>query len=847
MWQRPELIMNHIHRIICNTATLWHSVSSATVVLVFAVGAGSAVWGQDPPAVTESTPVPAETAAPIALPASQITLKAEETAAVLRSLRDRPLIDEPIEKIRDELPEALGSSQLLLNETEDLLATTISVRKFDDLDRRWTRVHEYVIGWRETVNHRAESLDRDLETLQELRGTWEATLTSAEAAGFQESQVEVIQRSIEHVQMVEENFGKGQAELLSIQMQIRTAEDYIQDARDLIARAKSTASSPLFAFDAPPIWKVAFTADSRAENIEQFQTIWHESLQDLSEFIYLHDLTLIRFLVLLAGITLVLAYLKRRAADLEILEPTLSDDQPRVVDPDVLHLKLARHMLARPISAAALMTLWLIANYFPDAPRIVDDILLILVFIPLLRLLPVEFRRRYKSYIFALVALTLCARAIGLLPHLAPMHRLTLLLLSAATFVVLRRWSRTASDRDSEEQLPGPRPVRMVMRMAQVGLALAVLFNVLGGVSPASIITSGILLSAFIAAALHVVYHVVTSALWIFFKSPLGQQSRMVKQHAELIFERATRLIRWGFGLFWVWRSLGLIGIRAYAVKAADVILYSAVSFGDISISLMDIIGVVVVIWGASLVSRMIRFVLEEDVFWRLRLARGIPNALSTGIHYIVMFLGFVLAIAAAGVELDKFTILAGAFGVGLGFGLQDIVNNFVSGLILIIERPIMPGDTVQIGEIGGEVTRIGMRSSTIRTWEGSEMIVPNGNLISKELINWTLSDKRRRIDVRVGVAYGTDVQQAMESLVNVAKDHPDVEETPSPYVLFLGFGDSSLNFELRSWITRNDRFLAIKSEVTAKVERALRDAGITIPFPQRDLHIKSDVRGEAK
>jgi potassium efflux system protein len=145
----------------------------------------------------------------------------------------------------------------------------------------------------------------------------------------------------------------------------------------------------------------------------------------------------------------------------------------------------------------------------------------------------------------------------------------------------------------------------------------------------------------------------------------------------------------------------------------------------------------------------------------------------------------------------------------------------------------------VQIGELTGEVKRIGMRSSTVRTWQGAEVIVPNGNLISQEVINWTLSDRQRRIDVNVGVAYGTDSGQVMHLLKEVAAENKDVLDTPPPMVLFLGFGDSALLFELRSW-TGQDKFLRVRSDVTVAVEQALRKAGITIPFPQRDLHVKS-------
>ncbi|HEB88534.1 MAG TPA: mechanosensitive ion channel, partial [Deltaproteobacteria bacterium] len=170
----------------------------------------------------------------------------------------------------------------------------------------------------------------------------------------------------------------------------------------------------------------------------------------------------------------------------------------------------------------------------------------------------------------------------------------------------------------------------------------------------------------------------------------------------------------------------------------------------------------------------------------------------------------------------------------------QNVVNNFVSGVILLFERPIQVGDTIQLGELLGDVRRIGIRSSTVRTWEGAEVIVPNASLVSDQVINWTLSDRQRRIDIAVGVAYGTDPELVIELLTEAARAHPDVVSIPPPAVHFLGFGDSSLDFQIRAWTGSFSRWLAIRSDLTVAANTALRDAGIEIPFPQRDLHLRS-------
>jgi small-conductance mechanosensitive channel len=173
-------------------------------------------------------------------------------------------------------------------------------------------------------------------------------------------------------------------------------------------------------------------------------------------------------------------------------------------------------------------------------------------------------------------------------------------------------------------------------------------------------------------------------------------------------------------------------------------------------------------------------------------------------------------------------------------------VNNFVSGLILLYERPVQVGDVVEVGTTVGTVQRIGIRSSTIATFQGAEVVVPNGNLISGELVNWTLSDRKRRIDVDVGVAYGSDPERVREVLLGTLAGRDDVVASPPPAALFTGFGDSALSFQLRFWTQRWDAWVGVASDVRVAVARALADAGIEIPFPQRDLHLRSVAPGAA-
>lgn len=189
---------------------------------------------------------------------------------------------------------------------------------------------------------------------------------------------------------------------------------------------------------------------------------------------------------------------------------------------------------------------------------------------------------------------------------------------------------------------------------------------------------------------------------------------------------------------------------------------------------------------------------------------------------------------------MSKFTILAGAFGVGLGFGLQNIVNNFVSGLILLFERPVTVGDVLDVDGQQGELTQIGLRASTIRTRHGSDLILPNGQLISEKVTNWTHGDNCRKLEINVGVGYDSDPEQVLELLMNAALKNPQILDNPEPNAVFMGFGDSSLKFELRAWTIISDQWKRVYSDLAVDVHKALKESKITIPFLQRALHLKT-------
>jgi small-conductance mechanosensitive channel len=314
----------------------------------------------------------------------------------------------------------------------------------------------------------------------------------------------------------------------------------------------------------------------------------------------------------------------------------------------------------------------------------------------------------------------------------------------------------------------------------------------------------------------------------------------VVRRHRDRI-DRAGTVVINALGVsVWLWATLRLVRLWSPVVDWMKATLATSLTFGSVTIEAGGVLAFIAVLVITTFVSRILRVLLEEDVLSRTKLPHGLPGTISTVAHYAIITLGFLLAMAAAGIELNRLVVLAGALGVGIGFGLQDIVRNFVSGLILAFERPFGIGDVIEVGTLMGKVRRIGARSSTIRTFDGADVIVPNSNLVSDQVINWTLTDSNRRLTISVGVAYESDPERVLEVLREVADGHPEVSRYPEPMTLFRGFGDSALEFELRFWISDVEWTLRTASAMTNAVHDALKVAGITIPFPQRDLHLRT-------
>jgi small-conductance mechanosensitive channel len=326
---------------------------------------------------------------------------------------------------------------------------------------------------------------------------------------------------------------------------------------------------------------------------------------------------------------------------------------------------------------------------------------------------------------------------------------------------------------------------------------------------------------------------------WAVYRSRL-QKISVFRNHASGIAAKSTLLINLFIGFLFIVAILTFWQVYDSPIEAFKGVLSLGVTLGSQRITLGLLLTAAVFLYGSFVVSSAVQVLLLEEIFPKRHVEPGVGLAISRLIQYVLILIGFLLALIALGFTFTNLAILGGAIGVGIGFGLQSIVNNFASGIILLFERPIRVGDMIQLGDLPCTVKKMGLRSTVVQSRDDADIVIPNSDLVTNQVTNWTLSGRSMRLRIQVGVAYGSDVTLVMRILKEIAERNLSVLSDPAPTTIFLGFGNSSLDFELRVRIKDFLYRRRIQTELNQDIDRRFRSEGIEIPFPQRDLHVRS-------
>ncbi len=287
--------------------------------------------------------------------------------------------------------------------------------------------------------------------------------------------------------------------------------------------------------------------------------------------------------------------------------------------------------------------------------------------------------------------------------------------------------------------------------------------------------------------------------------------------------------------------AAGKISLSGYGEKLRDLWSQPLFMLGTLPVTALFLLKAATFLIVLGVAARLGRTFLKSRILSRTSIDAGLQYAIQVGVGYFIFIFGLIIGLQTVGVDLSSLAFITGIIGVGVGFGLQNIINNFVSGLILLVERPIKVGDRIEVGQLNGDVVRIGARSTWVRTNDNIVIIVPNADFITSQVTNWTANDRRVRIRVPLGVSYSSNPEEVRRLLLAAAQSRSDILSDPAPDVIFSGFGDSSLNFELRVWTMSRLRTPQIlRSDLYYDIFRVLAEHKIEIPFPQRDLHLRS-------
>lgn len=440
-----------------------------------------------------------------------------------------------------------------------------------------------------------------------------------------------------------------------------------------------------------------------------------------------------------------------------------------------------------------------------------------------------------RQFVYGLITVLIVTRLLNVVGLPLPLYRIYTVL---AALVGLIFWLRWAVDSRHHKDFS---LYTWLLRLGSVFFVIIIMAEIWGKEGLAEYLFVSLIRTITVVLVFMLFMHMIHGGLeWLFRTSPLRRATVLYKDTDAIIRRAAIFIDVTLCGLLLLPLILMIWRIYGNLQDAIKGLWAFGFNLGSQRISVGLVIVSVGILYGAFLVSWILQKLLVDEVLVTRRMEMGVRVSIGRLVHYVLIFVGFVLALLVLGFEFTKLTILLSALGVGIGFGLQAVVNNFISGLILLFERPVRVGDYIEFGGNWSEIKRIGLRATTVQTFDHADVIIPNGDLINNQVTNWTLSNRLVRIHIPVGVAHGSDVSLVMNTLMTCAAVNPKVAKTPAPYVLFLNFGESSLDFELRVWAVDADEMLFAKSELLEEIDRSFRQAGIVIAFPQRDLHLRS-------
>jgi small-conductance mechanosensitive channel len=766
-----------------------------------------------------AAPAPTNGVAPVetnsaAISAAEIAAQSESTLSSIRATEGESTSDAGVSAVEQQLPGVTEEIGARSEENSRILAQSTSLELFGRLENSWRGLRDELAEWNRNLTRQARQLQANTSHLQQIAHSWELTRSAQTAADTPPELLARVDSVLAEIKKARELINRQLALALTLQNRLTEQETRVQESITAIDQARNQIMRHLFMHDSPALW----SGELRNEAPQAFTTQSQHSLvrqtKDLRSYFARKAERFLLQLLLFGGLAYVLGRAYRKLSILsltnEALEPT------------------ARN-LGAPLASALLIALLASPWIYPQAPRLLWSILGCIGLVPALIVLRRLVVPRLFGMLNVLAFLYLMDQLRTVAASQPAVWRCLFLaetLIGFAYCLVLLGRGR-AGELSLSPARTSSKILRAGLRAACVLLAAVLVSNVVGYGRLSSLVGNVTFSAAYLALVLYAATRVGDALLTVLLTlSPLARLG-MVRSHATLLVAWTQRVMLWAAVASWILYVLEKLALRRSLGAAFQTAVGARLSIGTINFTVGHVLLFAGVLWGAYLISRLLRFVLEEEVYPHVRLAPGLHYSISKTLHYLILLIGFLIALAMLGFNLTKLTILAGAFGVGLGFGMQNVVSNFVSGIILLFERPVKVGDVIQLDKTEGVVKRIGIRASIVRTSNGSEIIVPNAKLISDPVTNWTFSQRRRLISMPVAVASEIEPRKVMDVLRRVAGGHPLVAKDGPVQTLLTNLNNGTASYELRAWTDQSENWEQVRSDLFILVKASLANEGI--------------------
>jgi len=699
-------------------------------------------------------------------------------------------------------------------------------QKVDNLITKWTGFHDHLNSWESTINRYEERNAVLIETISFDEITWELTYNNAKEEKVPAEVLSSIKKTWDGIKKVKKSIVNENNNFLRLESKINKQKIIVNSVIEDLYALKNSEVYDLFYLRHAPLWKTSFKSpDDKSSDTGEKNTI-SKNIAGTFTFLKNNENNFYLYFILVALIVFLFVFLKRTFIKFEFNEENAELQRAKGI------------ILDHSLWGIIFLSLVIANVFFTNTPMLFADILFLLTLIAVIPLVKPFIYKRFKKIIYFVLVFFVLDTAKTYIWFTSGQYRIYLLAEALIVIVVLIIFTY-------------PYLKTRKMKIGKFGLLLVRLTPVLYFLSVVSIVSNTLGYTNLTDLTLRVVtqsgeitiifYGIlmlsggITTGIFHYHFSTKENFDAAQKLKIEL---KVIQVIRFIAFVAWFLYFLKMIDLYKPATEWLTEVLTDPYKMGSTTFTIGAIVTFILILTVSFLITSFISFIFGGGAVKFLKLPKGVPAAISLVFRYFIIAFGFILALSSLGVDFSKFNLMAGALGIGIGFGLQTVISNFVSGLILVFERPILVGDTVEVNNLLGTVSNIGVRASNIRTFDGAEVVVPNNNLIANDLINWTLSDNVKRVEILIGTTYGSDPNKILKILVEVASNCEYALKDPQPKALFTEFGDSSLNFRLLFWV-HYELGLQAKSDVSIDVYNRFKEEGIEIPFPQQDVYIK--------